>query len=169
MTFNGGAVTDVSLVPRKRPNPHVIPVTKEQLEGVLDPMSAAFLYAHSDNPNGDLKVCNQTVPVFDGEQRFDLVLTPKRAVRVTRNASGGYAGPAAICRVKFVPLGGYRPDNPGIKLMTETNEIEVWLVPLPGTVMYVPYRIVLPTLVGYGSALATSFEVKGARRASLDH
>ncbi len=169
MTFNGGAVTDVSLVPRKLPNPHVIPVTKEQLEGVLDPMSAAFLYAHSDNPNGDLKVCNQTVPVFDGEQRFDLVLTPKRAVRVTRNASGGYAGPAAICRVKFVPLGGYRPDNPGIKLLTGTNEIEVWLVPLPGTAMYVPYRIVLPTLVGYGSALATSFEVKGARRASLDH
>jgi hypothetical protein len=167
LTFNGGAVTEVSLVPRKRPNPHVIPVTKEQLEGVLDPMSAAFLYARSDNPNADMKVCNQTVPVFDGEQRFDLVLTPKRAVRVNKDPSGGYTGPAAICRVKFVPLGGYRPDNPGIKLMSETNEIEVWLVPLQGTGMYVPYRIVLPTLVGYGTALATSFQVKGTQRASM--
>ena len=168
MTFGGGAVTQVSTLPVKRPNPHVIPVTKEQLEGVLDPMSAAFLYAHADNPNGDLKVCNQTIPVFDGEQRFDLVLTPKRAVRITKEAAGGYSGFAAICRVKFIPLGGYRPDNPGIKLMSQTNDIEVWLVPLPGTTMYVPYRIVLPTMVGYGSAVATSFQVKGASRASLD-
>jgi hypothetical protein len=167
MTFNSGAVTEVSLVPKKRPNPHVIPVTKEQLEGVLDPMSAAFLFAHSDNPNGDLKVCNQTIPVFDGEQRFDLVLTPKKAVRVTKDGSGGYSGPAAICRVKFIPVSGYRPDNPGIRQMSASNDIEVWLVPLQGTDMYVPYRIVLPTLVGYGSALATSFEIKGPRRASL--
>ena len=64
--------------------------------------------------------------------------------------------------MKFIPLGGYRPDNPGIRLMSETNDIEVWLVPLSGTAMYVPYRIVLPTLVGYGSALATSFQVEGA-------
>jgi hypothetical protein len=32
--------------------------------------------------------------------------------------------------------------------------------------MYVPYRIVLPTPVGYGSALVTSIQVSGVRRAS---
>jgi hypothetical protein len=169
MTFDGGAVTQISRVPRKRYNPHVIPPTKEQLEGVLDPMSAAFLYARSENPNGDLKVCEQTVPVFDGEQRFNLILKPKRTARLQKNASTGYSGYAAVCRVKFIPISGYRPDNPGIKLMSETNEIEVWLVSLPGTEMYVPYRIVLPTPVGYGSANATSFQIqRGAKRASLD-
>lgn len=169
MTFSGGSVADVAMVPRKRPNPHVIPVTPSQLQGVLDPMTGAFLMAQSDNPNGDLKVCDQTIPVFDGEQRFNLVLTPKRAVKLPRSAATGNSGFAAICRVKFVPISGYRPDNPGIKLMSETNEIEVWLVSLPGTRMYVPYRIVLPTLVGYGSATSTSFQVaRGARRASVD-
>lgn len=169
MTFDGGAVTEVSMVPRKRPNPHVIPTTKEQLEGVLDPMTAAFLYARSTNPNGDPKVCEQTVPVFDGEQRFDLVLKPKQTVRLKKDASTGYSGFAAVCRVKFIPISGYRPDNPGIQLMSETDKIEVWLVSLPGTEMYVPYRIVLPTLVGYGSATSTSFQIqRGARRASLD-
>jgi hypothetical protein len=34
--------------------------------------------------------------------------------------------------------------------------------------MYVPYRIVLPTPVGYGTALVTSIHVSGARRASAD-
>jgi hypothetical protein len=168
MTFDGGAVTQISRIPKKRFNPHVIPTTKEQLEGVFDPMTAAFLYARSGNPNGDPKVCDQTIPVFDGEQRFDLLLQPKRTVKLQKDASTGYSGFAAVCRVKFIPISGYRPDNPGIKLMSETDEIEVWLVSLPGTEMYVPYRIVLPTLVGYGSAISTSFRIqRGAKRASL--
>ena len=168
ISFESGDVTGVQQVPRKRPNPHVIPITKEQLQGVFDPMTAAFLYVRSDNPNGDPKVCDQTIPVFDGEARFDIVLTPKRTVKLQKDASTGYSGFAAVCRVKFIPISGYRPDNPGIKLMSETNEIEVWLVSLPGTGMYVPYRIVLPTMVGYGSATSTSFEIaRGARRASL--
>src|SRR3972149_4325796 len=151
MTFLGGAVTQISIFPNKRPNPRTIPVTKEQLEGVLDPMSGAFLSAHSENPNGDLKVCNQTLAVFDGWQRFDLVATPKRAVTVKRTTRAGYGGPAVICAVKFIPIAGYHPDNPGIKLMSQSNEIEGWLIPVRGTSMYVPYRIVLPTLVGCGS------------------
>jgi hypothetical protein len=165
MTFGAGAVTDVQIFPYKGPNPRDIPVTKSQLEGVVDPMSGAFLSAHSENPNGDLNVCNQTLPVFDGKQRFDLVLTPKRAVNVQRSAASGYTGPAVICRVKFIPIAGYQPDNPGIKLMSETDEIEVWLIPIRGTYMYVPYRIVLPTPAGYGTAVVTSIAVDGARRA----
>jgi hypothetical protein len=167
MTFDGRAVSDVSIYPSKRPLPRTIPVTKEQLEGVLDPLSGAFLSAHSDNPNGDLSVCNQTLPVFDGRQRYDLVISPKRTVTVKRITPAGYGGPAVICGVKFIPIAGYQPDNPGIRLMQQSNEIEVWLIPLRGTQMYVPYRIVLPTPAGYGSALVTSIQV-GSRRASAE-
>ena len=52
--------------------------------------------------------------------------------------------------------------------MKQSNEIEVWLMPVRGTDMYVPYRIVLPTPVGYGTAVITSIKVSGARRASVD-
>jgi hypothetical protein len=169
MTFDRGAVTDVSVVPTKKPSPHVVPIREGQLSGVLDPMSAAFLFARSDNPDGDPGVCNQVVPVFDGQHRFDLVLTPKRTEKLQKNPSTGHAGVAAVCQVKFVPISGYRPDNPGIRLMSQTNEIEVWLISLPGTDMYVPYRIVLPTVIGYGSATSLSFEItNGTRRASLN-
>ncbi len=81
MTFDDGAVRNISIQPRTRALPGTIPVTREQLEGVLDPLSGAFLTARSANPNGDLSVCNQMLPVFDGKQRFDLVLKPKKAVR----------------------------------------------------------------------------------------
>ena len=168
MTFGDGAVTKVRIVPKRRPSPHTIPVTKEQLEGVFDPMTGAFLYARSNNPNGDLNVCRQNVPVFDGKQRFDLVLTPKKLVRVKANGKSSYSGPAVVCKVKFIPIAGYRPDNPGIRLMSKSDDIEVWLVPLRGTGMYVPYRIAVPTPIGIGSALATSFQVTGAKRASIE-
>ena len=101
--------------------------------------------------------------MFDGRQRFDLVITPKRSVSVKRTTPAGYGGPAVICGVKFIPIAGYHPDNPAVRLMSQTNEIEVWLVPVRGTRMYVPYRIVLPTLAGYGSAVVTSLRV--SRRA----
>jgi hypothetical protein len=168
MTFGDRAVTGVSISPNHRPAPRTIPVTKEQLEGVLDPMSGAFLSAHSENPHGDLTVCNRTLPVFDGRQRYDLVITPKRTVTVKRTTPTGYGGPAVICGVRFIPIAGYQPDNPGIRLMSQSNEIEVWLIPVRGTYMYVPYRIVLPTPVGYGSALVTSIQVAGSRRASAE-
>ena len=86
----------------------------------------------------------------------------------TGGTSIGYGGPAVICRVKFIPIAGYQPDNPGIRMMSQTDEIEVWLIPVRGTYMYVPYRIVLPTPVGYGSAVVSSIQVGGAKRASLD-
>jgi Protein of unknown function (DUF3108) len=166
MIFEQGTVKELQVVPDKRPNPNNVPITAKQLQNVLDPMSAAFLFARSNDLSGDLNVCRQTVPVFDGHQRFDLVLSPKRRIELP-NKNIGYSGPAAVCKVKYVPLGGYRPDNPGVQLLSTTDDIEVWLVPMAGTGLYVPYKIILPTFIGYGTATAVSFEVQGGRRASL--
>ena len=55
-SFNGGAVTQVLMLPKRKPTPRAIPIKKEQLAGVLDPLTALFLRAHSDNPDGDFKV-----------------------------------------------------------------------------------------------------------------
>jgi len=160
MRFTGGTIK-VSITPRKKQNPQKrIPVTKEQLANALDPLTAAFLSARYDGPRGDLKVCHQTVPVFDGKQRFDIVLTPKHADRLDATKGPvGLSGPVAVCQVKFKPIGGYRPDHPGIKLMSETDEIEVWLVPLPRTPLYVPYQIFVPTAWGRGSVTLTEIKM----------
>lgn len=160
MRFTGGTVK-VSITPPKKQNPrNRIPVTKEQLEKALDPLTAAFLYARYDGPRGDLNVCRQTVPVYDGTQRFDIVLTPKRADRLDASKGpAGLSGPIAICHVKFKPIGGYRPDHPGVKFMSETDEIEVSLVPLPRTPLYVPYQVFVPTAWGQGSVTLTEIKM----------
>jgi len=166
MSFDAGAVTALSIIPRRDRDPREIPVTKEQLVGALDPIAAAFFHARSDDPNGDLKVCDQTVPVFDGGWRFDLVLTPKKKVSVRKEASTAYSSYAVVCRVKFKPIAGYTTDDPNIKLMSRTDAIEVWLVSVPGTDMYAPYHLLLPTASGLLSATSTSLRVEPNRRAS---
>jgi hypothetical protein len=161
MLFADGAVSDVSISPKKRPNPKNIPVTKEQLRGVLDPMTGAFLRARPNLKNADLEICDETIPVFDGKLRFDIVLVPKTRMRVEGKKPQEYSAPAAVCGVKFVPISGFRPDDRGIKYMSShADEIEVWLVPLPSTVMYLPYRISVPTAFGSGSAEMLSFQVE---------
>ena len=108
-------------------------------------------------------MCDQTIPVFDGDWRFDLVLSPKRKVKLRKQTPAGYSGYAVVCGVKFIPISGYSSDDPDIKLMSQSDAIEVWLVSLPGTAMYFPYRIVLPTDAGSVSATSTSLQVKNER------
>jgi Protein of unknown function (DUF3108) len=164
ISFSDGAVSEVSISPKKRPSPHNIPVPGEQLRGVLDPMTGAFLHARPDLPKADLRVCNEKIPVFDGQMRFDIVLHPRRQERIKANPGAGYSGLAAVCGVKFQPLSGYRPDDRGVKFMiAHTDEIEAWLVPMPGTGLYLPYRISVPTAFGSGQAQLLSFQVNGSK------
>jgi hypothetical protein len=160
LRFEDGAVSEITIVPKKKFNPkRRIPVTKEQLEHVLDPLTAAFLSAASNRPPGDLAVCDRTLPVFDGTQRFDIVLRPKRSDVVGSDAPAALAGPVAVCQVKYVPISGYKPNHAGVKFVSENEDIEVWLTPVPRTALYIPYRIVMPTAWGAGAVTLTDIEI----------
>lgn len=167
MSFANGAVNDVKIVPKKR-RARDIPVTAQQLKGVLDPLTAAFLSVRSDAPAGDLSVCKQTVRVFDGRQRFDIVLSPKRSESLGNGGPKNLGGRAAVCRVRYQPISGYRPDHPGVQYMTKNEKVEAWLVPVPGSDFYIPYRIVVPTAWGSGTVDLTGLKanVGALRRAA---
>jgi Protein of unknown function (DUF3108) len=158
--FVNGAVDQISVVPPKKPRPRNVPLAPDQLKNVLDPLTAAFLSVRAKGSSSHLEICKRTVPVFDGRQRFDIVLTPKRSEPMPESAPAGVSGPLSVCRVKFVPIGGYRPDHPGIKFMTQTEDIEVWLVFVPGTDLYIPYRIFLPTAWANGVATLSELELR---------
>ncbi|HEU4476704.1 MAG TPA: DUF3108 domain-containing protein [Methyloceanibacter sp.] len=158
LRFRGGAVQDISIVPKKkRRADRYVPVTDAQLRHVLDPLTAAFLYTRWGGAPGDLKICQQTVPVFDGKQRFDIVLQPKRTETLGERAP--LPGPVAVCKVKYVPISGHKPDHSGVKFVTENEDIEVWLVAVPRTALYIPYRVVMPTAWGTGSVTLTEIRI----------
>jgi len=159
--FTNGAVSGVTIVPRKnKRNPRHIPVSSKQLQGVLDPLTAAFLSVQSSAPAGDTRVCNRTVPVFEGKQRFNIKLSPKGTAQLGNRAPKGLSRRAAVCRVRYEPVAGHRPDHPGVQYMTKNEDIEAWLVPVPGTKFVVPYKILVPTAWGTGTVTLKGLTVK---------
>ncbi|MGE0613802.1 MAG: DUF3108 domain-containing protein [Hyphomicrobiales bacterium] len=171
MKFAGGKVTNVSSEPVLTVNENSIPVTDKDMTGVLDPLSALFMTTRSKSDEVDGSVCRQRIPVYDGKYRFDLVLSHKQTVRVVKEGNSGYEGPAVVCRVKYVPVSGHRPGNSTVEFMAQTDDIEIWLIPLRHERMYAPYHLVMPT--PYGEATATSsalhMELEGQQKASLVH
>lgn len=167
MKFEGNAVSRVMAKPPFVDNPKDIPVTAAHVKGVLDPLSAMFFTAKSSNPNPDGSVCPKRIPVFDGKQRFDLVLSHKRTVQVKKRKKGGYGGRAIVCRIKYIPIAGYKPDNSGVKYMAKRDDIEVWLIPVPDRDMYVPYHVVLPTPIGKASATTSAFQIETPNRQKI--
>jgi len=163
MTFADGTVRKVRRVPKKKPDRRAIPIPADQLTNVLDPLTATFLSVRSNAPPGDLDVCNQTIRVFDGKQRFDIQLSPKRAEALGSGVPKRISRRAAVCRVRYEPIGGYRPEHSGVKFLKKADGIEVWLVTVPGTGLYLPYKVIVPTAWGNGKATLTGLKATSAK------
>jgi hypothetical protein len=153
ISFKGGDVKDFDIIPPKKAGKKRVPVTTQQLRDVLDPLSAAFLHMQS----GD-SVCDDTMPVFDGRLRYDIVLQPKRIDNLPSEAPRGLSGPVQVCAVKFVPVSGHKPDNATIQYLSKTDRIEARLVRLPETSLYVPLWIGVPTIIGSAAVTLTGIK-----------
>jgi hypothetical protein len=155
MTLAKGNVSDFAVLPAMPPNPERLPITDAHRKGVLDPMTASLVkVAGSGDPLAP-EACNRAVSVFDGRLRYDLKLAYRRMDKV--KADKGYEGAAVVCSVYFTPVSGYIPDRPAIKYMSELKTMEVWLAPIAGTRVLVPFRISIPTPLGLGVLQATQF------------
>lgn len=164
----GGRVASVTRNPDKPPHPRATPVLPEHLAGVLDPLSAGIFVAGGSGPVTGPAACERRSRIYNGRERFDLVYSfaETRQVEI-----GGYKGEAAVCRVRFEPIAGYRPDRSDIQ-NARRRSAEVVLVPVAGTRHLLPARIALSTGYGTGVAQATRLALDPgppqARRAAVD-
>ncbi len=155
ITIANGTVKEFKLDPPQDDDPERVPLTEAHRQNVLDPMSASLLRVPG---NGDLLVpeaCQRTLSVFDGRLRYDVGLAYKRMDKV--KADKGYSGPVVVCAVYFTPVAGYIPSRTAIKYMTKQRDMEVWLAPIAGTRVLVPFRAQGPTPVGEAVLEATQF------------
>jgi Protein of unknown function (DUF3108) len=155
IVLSAGNVKDLMVEPPTVPNPARIPLTDAHRRGVTDPMSAGLMRVAGSGDPVSPEACRRTIPVFDGRMRFDLHLSFKRLDKV--QAEKGYQGPVAVCAVQFVPVAGYVPDRAAIKYLMAQREMEMWLAPIAGTRIVVPYRLSLQTPLGQGVLEATQF------------
>jgi hypothetical protein len=155
MTLSGGKVKDYAVMPPTPPSAERVPLTDAHLRNVIDPMTASLVNVPG---NGDVlspDVCQTHFAVFDGRLRYDLNFSFKRIDKV--KADKGYEGPVVVCAAYFSPIAGHIPDRPAIKYLTKLREMEVWLAPIAGTRVLVPFRFSMPTPLGTGVLQATQF------------
>jgi Protein of unknown function (DUF3108) len=139
-----------------KPGANQVPITDANRTGVLDPMTALLVPVAGAGATAVPEACERTIPIFDGHTRYNLRLSFKRVDTV--KAESGYQGPVVVCSVKFSPVAGYDPKHFLITYLAAQHDIEIWLAPVTGTRLMVPYRMSMPTPLGLGILQATKFE-----------
>lgn len=160
MVLANGNIKDFSIEPEPPVDADRIPVTEAQKKGVFDPMTGSMLRVAGNTELMSPDSCRTAAGVFDGRMRYDLKLDFKRLETV--KAEHGYHGPALVCAIYFVPIAGYIPDRPVIKYLAAQRNIEIAFVPIAGTRILVPFRMVIPTPLGPAVLEATSFVTTAA-------
>ena len=152
--FANGAVTNIAHLPPEPPKPDIIPVREQHLKGVIDPLSAIMVISRGSSANP----CDRRIPIFDGKERFDLVFSYKRDMRVVEQAPSGQPDVAHVCRVKYLPIAGHKIDS-DTSFMAASNEIEVALRPIPSANVFIPYQISIPTMAGSATIVSKRVEI----------
>lgn len=155
ITFSGGKAKEHVTDPPP-PNPNIVPLSDANRKGVVDPMTALLIRLPGTGDTAVPQACERTIAIFDGHTRYDLRLSFKRIDKV--KTEKGYQGPAVVCSVRFSPVAGYDPGRFLVTYLAARNDMEIWLAPLVGSRLMVPYRIAVPTPMGLGVLQATRFE-----------
>jgi hypothetical protein len=155
MVLSAGAVKELAANPPTVASPDRVPVTDAHRRGVSDPMTASLIRVPGSGDTLVPQACQRTLSIFDGRMRYDLQLAFKRLERVRTDR--GYQGIAVVCAVRFAPIAGHVPERTAIKYLVQLRDIELWLAPIAGTRVMVPYRVSIPTPIGLGVMQATQF------------
>jgi Protein of unknown function (DUF3108) len=153
--FSGGSVREYSADPPTLPSPDRVPLTDAHRKGVFDPLSATLIRVAGSGDTLVPEACQRTIPVFDGRMRYDLQLAFKRLEKV--RSEKGYQGTVVVCAIYFMPIAGHVPERSAIKYLVEQRDMEIWLAPIAGTRLMVPYRASIPTPIGLGVLQALQF------------
>lgn len=155
MRFADAAVAGVSIEPdRPREQRNRVPLTDAHRQNVIDPLSALLLPAAGAGP----ALCDRTLPVFDGRQRFDLALAFSRTETVA-GGRDGYSGPAQVCSIRYRPVAGHKRKKT-VAFMADNRDMEIWFAPVGTSGAAAPVRISIRTMVGQLTIAAERFRVR---------
>jgi hypothetical protein len=167
VTTANGNVKEFTVDPPADNDSERLPITEAHQRGVLDPMTATLMHVAGAGDLLSPEACKHTVSIFDGRLRYDLQFVFKRMDTV--KADKGYAGPVVVCAVYFTPIAGYVPSRAAIKYIAKLRDIEIWMAPIAGTRVLVPFRLETPTPIGHAVLEATQFvSVASPTRASAN-
>jgi Protein of unknown function (DUF3108) len=155
IVFSRNRAKETVLPVAASPSAEYVPIKDADRTGASDPMTALLVYVPGSGVTTVPQACERTVAIFDGHTRYNLRLAFERFG--TARANEGYQGQVVVCSAKFLPVAGYDPKHFLVTYLAAQHETEIWLAPLSGTRLLVPYRTSISTPMGIGILEATKF------------
>jgi hypothetical protein len=163
MAMHQGTVTSVLALPELAEAADRIPVTAANKTDVVDPLSAFLVPLDRPGVPRGHRACDRTVKVFDGWTRYDVQLTYKETKAIDGSAET-YSGLIIVCGARYIPVAGHRPTRKAVQEMANNKRLEVWLAPVAGVAVLVPFRIMIGTGMGDLIIHATRFTTNPPER-----
>jgi hypothetical protein len=155
IVFSGSRAKESVLPSAASPSVDYVPIKDADRVGASDPMTALLVYVGGTGAPTVPQACERTVAIFDGHTRYNLRLSFERFS--VAHPIEGYQGQVVVCSAKFLPVAGYDPKHFLVTYLAAQHETEIWLAPLRGTRILVPYRASISTPMGIGVLEATKF------------
>ena len=146
-------VTAFIVDPPLQPRVDQVPLERAHLRRVNDMLSAFILKAPALNES----VCNRTLRIFTGVERFDLDLTYVATENAT-SARTGYRGPVVSCRLTYKPISGHYTTSTITNYLKDSRRMLIWYAPLENSDTFIPYRVLIGTSLGDLSMVLTHLE-----------
>ncbi|MGF1621715.1 MAG: DUF3108 domain-containing protein [Rhodomicrobiaceae bacterium] len=154
IAFEDRTAKEIAIKPRPKVRPDTVPLEPAHKVGAFDPLSAVLMLTKADGR----PPCDRRVNIFDGNHRYDIVLTPKRLTRLPPSSAGRRPETGHVCRIAYEPVAGHR-DNDDTKAHRSNRDVEIVLRHIPGSEMLIPYAVNIPTEWGTGSMVAERIDV----------
>jgi hypothetical protein len=137
--FAEGGRYDLERTPPPEPDPDIEGELPESLpKGIVDPLSLAVAASRALQQNGR---CDQTVPVFDGQRRYDLTLTHVDEATIPPSEYSVYHGPAVRCSFRMTRISGFRKSwRTKRQVAVDASPPTIWLAPIREDLPPLPVR-----------------------------
>ncbi len=157
LAFSKGNISRTTVVPKVKYKKGTIPVKPKHLNRVLDPVSALLFPVKAGDVGDGNRVCNRTLPVFDGKARMNLVFSYKsEAIREAE----GFKGMTFTCSIRYQPVSGFRPSKKNVKFMKANRDMAVTMARVGDSNVYALFGFRVRTDKGMASGYASKFVVQ---------
>jgi hypothetical protein len=153
MRLSRGDIAELSAEPPLSEHPNRVAVRAQHRRDVVDPVSALLdAGAQCGKRARSCRLCERTLPLFDGRQRYDIAMT---FVRMEQVQFGN--GQAAVCRLRYRPIAGHRSNRRVNQDLAQNPNMYVWLSQVGDQALVAPVRMEIGLDFGTLSIQALDF------------
>ena len=161
LEFINGAERKVKVTPPPKESKKRIPIEPKHLQNVFDPMSGLMVLTNTKEKELNRNVCNQTIQLFDGKDRYDIGLKYKKVALFKPYKTSNKKRKSFVCEISYKPIAGHKKKDKTKDYMSKVKGMEVWFAPFKQAHIYVPYKIVVPTPFGTNTTItAKHFQIE---------